>query len=165
MKKRLSLIPLLIFMLALAGCHEEVDAPLQFDVIENTAPDVTTIRYFANPGPGTQQKDYYVYTDFSACELRLKCTNCDRLQIETSLTKPYVPETGGTITVEATPEETGIHVSLSESDVVTIRFTELEANENPYGFFGTVEAYGKVNGEDSKTVIYIARRNPRLSDY
>lgn len=164
MQKHLFTVILSIIAVALAGCHKEADAPLQLDVIENTAPDITNIGYYANPGPGLQYKEYYVYTDFSACELKLQCNNCNLIQIETALTKPYVPPTGGNSSTEATPDETGIHVTLSEGNIITIKFTELEPQDNPYGYFGTVNVYGIVNRENKKTIINIARRNPNLDN-
>lgn len=164
MKHSLFII-LSVIVVALAGCSEEVDAPLQLDVIENTAPDITRIRYFSpSIGLGWHEKEYHVYTDFAACELKLQCNNCNLVQIETALTKPYVPPTGGNSSTEATPDETGIHVTLSEGNIITIQFTELEPQDNPYGYFGTVTVYGIVNRENKKTIINIARRNPRLDN-
>lgn len=165
MQKHLFTVILSIIAVALAGCSEEVDAPLQLDVIENTAPDITDVRYFSpSMGPGWHEKEYHVYTDFSACELKLQCNNCNLIQIETALTKPYVPPTGGNSSTEATPDETGIHVTLSEGNIITVRFTELEPQDNPYGYFGTVTVYGIVNRENKKTIINIARRNPNLDN-
>ena len=164
MKHSLFII-LSVIVVALAGCSEEVDAPLQLDVIENTAPDITDVRYFSpSIGLGWHEKEYHVYTDFAACELKLQCNNCNLIQIETALSKPYVPPTGGNSSTEATPDETGIHVTLSEGNIITIRFTELEPQDNPYGYFGTVTVYGIVNRENKKTIIKIARRNPRLDN-
>lgn len=164
MKHSLFII-LSLIVVAIAGCSEEVDAPLQLDVIENTAPDITDVRYFSpSIGLGWHEKEYHVYTDFSACELKLQCNNCNLIQIETALSKPYVPPTGGNSSTEATPDETGIHVTLSEGNIITVRFTELEPQDNPYGYFGTVTVYGIVNRENKKTIISIARRNPRLDN-
>lgn len=163
MQKHLFIIILSIIAVALAGCREELDAPLQLDVIENTAPDITDVRYFSSDmGPGWHEKEYHIHTDFSTCELKLQCNNCNLIQIETALTKPYVPPTGGNSSTEATPDETGIHVTLSEGNIITIKFTELEPQDNPYGYFGTVTVYGIVNRENKKTIINIARQNPLL---
>lgn len=151
----------LLFALSFCACEEEKEAPLLFDVIENTLPDITYIGYYSPRADGGGEKWYHVLTDFSENEVKLKCNNCDRTHISCSYQKPYVREDGGSSETEATPEETGIYVSLSEDNVITIRFAELETENNTYGYYGTIYASGKVGGEEKQTIIKLARRNQR----
>lgn len=165
MKQSLFIIILSVFALLLTSCREEVDAPLQLDVTENTAPDVTKVGYDTSVlGPGRHEKEYQITTDFSASELKMQCNNCKQLQIETALRKPYVPETGGSTTIEATAEETGIYVSVAEGNIITIRFAQLDPENSSYGYYGTVKVHGKIKGETKTTTINIGRRNPRLDE-
>lgn len=139
-----------------------MDAPLQLDVTENTAPDITKVGYDTSVlGPGRHEKEYQVSTDFSDCELKMQCNNCKQLQVETALRKPYVPETGGSTTIEATAEETGIYVSVAEGNGIAIRFAQLDPEKSSYG---TVKVHGKIKGETKTTTINIGRRNPRLDE-
>lgn len=147
----------------LCACHEETEASLQFDVIENSTPETTRIRYFANPGPGCIEKEYYVYTDFSESELKLKCNNSNKIKTSCRLKKPYASENGDT-TIEATPEETGIYVTLSENNIITVRFAQLSSENTPYGYYGTIIATDYNGGEERQTVINISRRNPSLDE-
>jgi len=163
MKQSLFFAILSVLALLLAGCREEVDAPLQLDVIENTAPDITKVDYSTSVlGPGRHEKEYQITTDFSASELKMQCNNCRQLQVETALRKPYVPETGGSTTTDATAEETGIYVSVDNGNVITIKFTQLDPENNSYGYYCTVKVHGKINGESKTTTINIGRRNPIL---
>lgn len=151
-----------LFSVLLCACHEEAEAPLQFDVIENSTPETTRIRYFANPGPGCMEKEYYVYTDFSESELKLKCNNSNKIKTACRLKKPYASENGGTTTIEATPEETGIYVTLSDDNIITVRFAQLSSESTPYGYYGTIIATDHNGGAERQTVINISRRNPSL---
>lgn len=163
MKNYLLFIILSLFAVVIGGCDEEKDAPLQFEVIENSSPDITKIDYYSpNLGPFVREKEYFVKTDFSSSEVKLQCNNCSLITIDTKLKKPYASETGGSTTIDATPEETGIDVALSEGNVITVKFTQLETLNNPYGYYGTVTVFGKVGRKDEKTVINLSRRNNRL---
>lgn len=108
-------------MLVLAGCDEK-EAPLQFEVMINTSPEATDIRYYCpDLGPFRGDKEYFVVTDFSASEVKFQCTNAGPIHIETSL------EAGGNISTDVTPEEAGIFVTLERGNVIAIRFEELES--------------------------------------
>ena len=109
-------------------------------------------------------KEYYVYTDFDESLVRMQCTNCRNIRIETSLSKPHVDEEYGYSTsIEATAEETGIFISVSDNNVIVINFKSLDSYDNPYGYYATVKVYGKIDGVDKYTTVYISRRNPLLS--
>lgn len=144
----------------LYACGEEEEAPVQFDTVENTAPETTKVRYYC-PSVYGGEKEYFVSTDFSECLLKLRCSNCRNIDIACELRKPYVPETGGNTTTAATSEETGIYVSLSDAGVITIRFTALNPDYSPYGYFGTIKATDRTDRKRT-TTINLARRNPNL---
>lgn len=162
MKNYLFFIILSLFAVVIGGCDEEKDAPLQFEVIENSSPDITKIDYYSpNLGPFVREKEYFVKTDFSSSEVKLQCNNCGQITIDTKLEKPHTAETGGDTMIEATPEETGIYVSLSDGNVITVNFRQLDL-DNPYGYYGTVTVFGKVDGKEEKALINLSRRNNQL---
>ncbi len=154
------LIGCLLSILLFSSC-EEGEAPLMFDEIDNTAPSVTTFSYHGY-GPFTGNKQYFVDTDFTESEIKLQCNNCSSIAIETRLEKPCVLDTGGSSTTVATPDETGIYVTLAEGNVITVRFTPLNPDLSDYGYYGTVTAIGKVDGKQQHTIINLHRTNPNL---
>lgn len=159
----LRLIVCLVVVMFLSGCDAE-EAPLQFDVIENTSPETTKLEYHAQAGPFPGVNEYYIHTNYSASEVKLHCNNCKHLVIDTYLDKPYAPESGGTTSTEATPEESGIYVTLSEGNTVTVTFTPLIPLESAYGYYGKITATGKIGGKEVQTVINIHRRNPLIME-
>ncbi|MBO5268984.1 MAG: hypothetical protein J6B13_09540 [Muribaculaceae bacterium] len=146
----------LLLPLSLCGCEDE-EAPLLFDTIENTSPDVTSVQYYAPSAYGNGEKEYYVVTDFSESGLKLECSNCDNIEISCELRKFYSPESGGTTTTAATAEETGIYVSLTDGNIIAIRFAEPGAVNGAGSYFGTIYARDKAGGGDRRTIINIAR--------
>lgn len=160
MKNYLFFIILSLFAVVIGGCDEEKDAPLQFEVIENSSPDITKMDYYS-PGAFAREKEYFVKTDFSSSEVKLQCNNCGQITIDTKLEKPHTAETGGDTMIEATLEETGIYVSLSDGNVITVNFRQLDL-DNPYGYYGTVTVFGKVDGKEEKALINLSRRNNQL---
>ncbi|MDE7473755.1 MAG: hypothetical protein K2M68_09260 [Muribaculaceae bacterium] len=160
-KLGLRLVGCMLVMLTLAGCDEN-EAPLQFDVVDNTTPEVITVDYYCPDfGWFPGDKEYFVRTDFTAGSVTLKCNNCDRggIKIETELSKPCVIEGGGSSSCEATAEETGIYVSLSHAgNMITIDFADVSPADS-YSYYGVIKAYGKVGREDKVTVINVTRRN------
>lgn len=161
MKKYLLL--LMVSVLSIASSCEEKDAQLKVDVIENSSPDITHMGYFS-PTIGFGYKEYHIYTDFSASELKLRCKKCGRIDMDIELRKPHTSEAGGDTSIEATPEETGIYVALSEGNVITVKFARLEISDAPYGYYGTVRIYGRIGGKDKQTTININRRNNSLDE-
>jgi len=160
LKFGLVFIVCLFYLLVLSACEEE-EAPLQFDMIENSDPDAIRLRYFCpTMGPFPGYKEYYVYTDFTAGEIRLQCNNCQQIKIETNFSKPCVLEGGGNSSTEATAEETGIFVTLEKGNQITIRFADRSGDAAlTYGYFGAIKAFGKVGGKDESTTINLARSN------
>ena len=156
---------LYLSLLSVSSCDKEEDAPLQLDEIENSSEE-TKIYYYAQPAyifGGIRVKDYHVHTDFDESVLKLQCTNCRNIRIETYLSKPWVDEEYGYSTsAEATPEETGIFITVSDNNVLDIRFKYLDPYNNPYGYYATVKVYGKIDGVDKYTELYISRQNPLL---
>ena len=154
----------LIILSSVSRCNKEEEAPLQLEVIESTS-DATSFSYHSITQPiGVYVKEYYVYTDFDESLVRMQCTNCRNIRIETSLSKPHVDEEYGYSTsIEGTAEETGIFISVSDNNVIVINFKSLDSYDNPYGYYATVKVYGKIDGVDKYTTVYISRRNPLLS--
>lgn len=155
MTRRLHYV-LLLLLVALCSCHEEKEAELLFDMIANSAPATTTMRYFANPGPGTQEKEYHIYTDFSASRIELECTNSASIDVTYYFRKPATSEYGD-ITVEATPEEAGIDINVSDGNIIRIDFAQLATYDTPYGYYGYITAQGNTGGKDCQTIINLAR--------
>lgn len=142
--------------LSLWGCGEE-EAPLLFDTIANTSPDVTSVQYYSPSAYGNGEKEYYVVTDFSESGLKLQCSNCDNIEISCEQRKFYSPESGGTTTTTATEEETGIYVSLTDGNVIAIRFAAPAAVNGADSYFGTIYARDKADRKDRQTKINIVR--------
>lgn len=160
--KRLGTLLCTLCALLLCACDEEKEAPLLFDVIANSAPETTTIGYFSPSATGGV-KEYHVYTDFGASELKLQCANCRDIAITCQYRKPCVLEGGGSSSTEATAEEAGMDVYLSESNVITVRFDSLATADNLYGYYGTIRVSRKSRGKDEQTtVINLNRRNNEL---
>ncbi len=155
----------ILFLSSLSRCDKEEDAPLQLDVIENTS-DNTRIYYYAQPTNifgGIRVKDYHIHTDFEESVLKLQCTNCRNIRIETSQSKPWVDEEYGYSTsTEATPEETGIYISVTDNNVLDIHFKYLDPYDNLYGYYATVKVFGKIDGADKYTEVFISRQSPLL---
>lgn len=153
-----------IALLSSSKCTEPDEAPLQFDLVENSDPESITTSYHSPClGPFPCDKEYFIYTGFTAGDVVLKCTNCRVIEIETSLSKPCVLEGGGSSSTEATAEETGIYVTLAGANVINIHFADCTGAEY-YGLYGTVTAYGKVDGRDEVAVINISRSNWRTPE-
>lgn len=157
--KKLFLFLLPLLSLVFSSCEEEKEAPLLFDVIENTSPEMTYIGYYS-PFAYGGEKWYHVMTDFSENDVKLKCTNCNILGIRCEFTKPQVKD-HAEISVEATPEETGMDVSLSDDNVITIHFSELDKETSCYSYYGKIYVRGKIGGEDKETIIKLARSHSR----
>lgn len=165
-KSGLRFVACLLLVLTSSKCEDD-EAPLQFDVIDNSAPDVTSVSYYCpDMGPFGGVMEYFVRTDFSESSVKLYCNNCGRdgIRIETSLSKPCVLENGGSSSCEATPEETGIYVSLSDANTITVNFAGIDREDLAYAYYGTITAYGKVNRKDVKTQINISRSNLKLPE-
>lgn len=148
-----------------AGCDDE-EAPLQFKLIANTAPGITHLDYY-NPdlGPFGGVKEYFLRTNFTESQAKLQCTNCKNIRIETSFTRPFVPETGGSTSTVSTAEETGMHISLDEGGVIVIDFTELSLEDSCYAYYAVIKAYGSVDGKEQVTTINLTRSRIRSTQY
>lgn len=160
LKSTLRIMGCMLLMLTSSKCEDE-EAPLQFDVVENTAPDVTSLAYYCpDMGPFGGEKEYFISTDFSESRVKLYCNNCNRsgISIDAQFQKPCVLEGGGSSTCEATPQETGIYVSLSDGDMITVQFADISSEESMYACYGTITVHGKVNRNDVTTRINISRR-------
>ncbi len=144
-------------LLSSSKCTEPDEAPLQFDIVQNSDPESITSSYHSScMGPFPCDKEYFIYTGFGSGDIVLQCTNCRVIEIETSLSKPCVLEGGGSSSTEATAEETGIYVTLSGANVINIHFADRTGVEY-YGLYGTIQAYGKVDGREETAVINITR--------
>lgn len=145
-----------ILSLSLTSCDEE-EAPLQFDTIENSDPENITLNYYCpDLGPIRGYKEYFITATFNAGEIRMKCNNCHRIEIETSFSKPCILEGGGNSLTKSTSEETGIIITLEKDNILNISFADRNSAEY-YGLFGKIIAFGKVGGNDEQTIINISR--------
>ena len=160
MKKGLLCLVSVLLLFSVASCRKENEAPLQFDVVENS--DSTEIRVYyhsSDMGPGIVVKEYFVHSYFTSGELLLECNNSRHLDIETRFDKPCVLETGGSSLTESTAEETGIFVTLENDNQLRIRFED-RTDDNIYAYYGDVKVFGKVGGKDEVTKINISRSKP-----
>ena len=158
MKKILLFFAIVVFSSIMVSCDEE-EAPLQFDIIENSDEDSIRISYYCpNLGPFSGKKEYFVHTNFSAGEIQLECNNCQSIAIETSFRKPCVLDWGASSATEATDEETGIFVTLEKGNVIKINFADRNGDEI-YAYYGTIKTFGKVGGNSEQTTININRVN------
>lgn len=154
----------LIILSSVSRCNKEEEAQLQLEVIESTS-DATSFSYHSITQPiGVYVKEYYIYTDFDESLVRMQCTNCRNIRIETSLSKPHVDEEYGYSTsIEATAEETGIFVTVADNNVLCIDLKHLDPDNSLYGYYATVKVYGKIDGVDKYSTVYISRRSPSLT--
>ncbi len=150
---------------SLSRCDKEEDAPLQLDIIENTS-DETRMYYNAQPPTifgGIRVKEYSIHTGFDESVLKLQCTNCRNIRIEVTQSKPWVDEEHGYSTsTEATPEETGIYISVTDNNVLDIHFKYLDPYDNSFGYYANVKVFGKIDGVDKYTEVFISRHSPLL---
>ncbi len=147
MKKILLFLTITVFSIILVSC-EEPEAPLQFDIIENSDEDANYISYHSTgvtPFPGTKQ--YHIFTKVYSGEIKLECNNCNDIEIETSFSDSFG---------EATAEETGIFVTLENGNIITIRLAE-KSFDIAMGYYCTIKVFGKVRKNMESTTININR--------
>lgn len=154
MKNVISFLALIVLTPLIVSCGEQ-EAPLQFDIIENSNDDAIKVAYYSyGMGPFPIQKQYYVYTDFSAGEIQFECNNCQNIEFETS----FGIFSGGSSRPEATEEVTGIFISLEKGNIIKIRFADRSGDEI-ISYSATIKAYGKVGKRTEQTTINIRRDN------